>query len=358
MRFIHTASWHLGMSFSHVADKAEALRQARVDAVKQVVALAEQEKVDFVLAAGDLFDDNRISKQAVEQMSAAIAKCPVPVYLLPGCRDPLTGESPYLRYADLFRPPAFVLSGATPISLPNESGRLLPLPRKSRQPGEKCTNWNAEDVEDYQGLRIGIANGSEEQIEDLLGSSEFLESDFDYVALGHTISTNKVEERVWYSGSPEPTDFNQPDAGKVLLVEIAERSKSPVVREIPVYRFVWTELDADLHDQSDVDQLIDDLDEMADAQVLLRARVEGKLPAELLDRVQQISGERFFHFQMDLDVTVATDQWNYRHALLKEMVAQLTEKTAAGGEEARVARHAISMLSKFVAQAGFGGEEV
>ncbi len=359
MKFIHTGNWHLGMPFTHVQDKADSLRQARVDAVKQVIALAEKERVDFVLAAGDLFDDNRISAATVEPLAAAVSRCNVPLYLLPGCRDPLTQDSPYVRCQNLFTGSAMVMRTSEPVTLPH-GGTLFPCPARTRADSKDPTAWIPPRTS-IDGIRIGLANGSlsSDVIKEFpIDPKSSTLRELDYLALGHSHGVRQLDDRSWYCGTPESTDFEQPDAGKVLLVEIAAPQENPKVREIPLYRYVWCEMDSEVNSDDDVNQLIDDIDEMSDPQMLLRVRVTGTLTQPLLERIERISGERFFHFKMELEVAVTDGTLEYRHPLLRQMADVLTAKTASGGEDAAIARRAMSKLSTFVKQAGFQQEEV
>jgi DNA repair exonuclease SbcCD nuclease subunit len=51
--FLHTADWQIGMKASRVADAAENVRKARIDAAQQLIRMASQLQVDFVLIAGE-----------------------------------------------------------------------------------------------------------------------------------------------------------------------------------------------------------------------------------------------------------------------------------------------------------------
>src|SRR5437773_4309646 len=52
MRILHTADWHLGDRMGRI-DRTDDLRRA----VERVAAYCEQEKVDLLLVAGDLFSE-------------------------------------------------------------------------------------------------------------------------------------------------------------------------------------------------------------------------------------------------------------------------------------------------------------
>ncbi|MDG4869686.1 metallophosphoesterase, partial [Guyparkeria sp. 1SP6A2] len=92
-----------------------ALRQARIDAVKSVVGLARSHAVDFILIAGDTFEDNRIDHRYIREVSDVLRGSPVPVYIRPGNHDPLTQDSPFVLHESLFAPPVTVLRRAEPL---------------------------------------------------------------------------------------------------------------------------------------------------------------------------------------------------------------------------------------------------
>jgi len=90
VRFLHTADWQIGMKASHTGEKAKAVRQKRFDAAGRIVELAKQKGVDFVLLAGDTFEDHNVGDVAVKRTVDILNRFdPVPVYVLPGNHDPM-----------------------------------------------------------------------------------------------------------------------------------------------------------------------------------------------------------------------------------------------------------------------------
>ena len=55
---LHTADLHIGLRFRHIQnDKArDRLVQERMDALKNMVLMANERRTDFFVIAGDLFD--------------------------------------------------------------------------------------------------------------------------------------------------------------------------------------------------------------------------------------------------------------------------------------------------------------
>src|ERR1700759_2111908 len=114
MRFIHTADWQLGMTRHFLnADAQPRYSAARRDAITALGELAAQERAEFVVVAGDVFEDNQLDPAVVSQSLEAMRSVGAPVFLLPGNHDPLHASSTYTSALFLAERPANVpvLSG-------------------------------------------------------------------------------------------------------------------------------------------------------------------------------------------------------------------------------------------------------
>ncbi|MHB2019827.1 MAG: metallophosphoesterase family protein, partial [Candidatus Xenobia bacterium] len=211
---------------------------------------------------------------------------------------------------------------------------------------------------DGEGIRIGIAHGSIGTPDCYPIANKAAPLDLDYLALGHWHGMKQIDERTWYSGTPEPTAFGEQNSGNALLVEVDAPRAVPRVRQVALAHFKWHSIDRELHDEEDVQQMLTEVDALADARRLLWLRLHGRLPQTLVDQCERISGERFFHLRLEVEVAVANGLQEYRHPLLREMSQVLAARTAAEGEDAAAARRALSRLARFVEQAGFTKEGV
>ena len=61
MKFLHTADWHLGKRLDHISRLEE-----QQEVLEEICEIAEQEQVNLVLIAGDLFDHANPSIEAIE----------------------------------------------------------------------------------------------------------------------------------------------------------------------------------------------------------------------------------------------------------------------------------------------------
>lgn len=113
-RFIHAADLHLDSPFRGLAKAPEGIRDALTDstfaAVRQLTETAIREKVDFIVLAGDLFDESDRSLRAQLMLVREWEKLDqheIAVFVIHGNHDPLNGAR-----ADLKLPPNVYIFGA------------------------------------------------------------------------------------------------------------------------------------------------------------------------------------------------------------------------------------------------------
>lgn len=95
--FIHAADLHLGAPFKGLRASsplwADVLLSAIPDAYRRIVDTAVEKRVDFVVIAGDIFDDSRPSYADFSlfvQGSRKLQEADIPVYFVTGNHDPFT----------------------------------------------------------------------------------------------------------------------------------------------------------------------------------------------------------------------------------------------------------------------------
>ncbi|MFN9971518.1 MAG: exonuclease SbcCD subunit D, partial [Phycisphaerae bacterium] len=98
VRFLHTADWQIGrMPSQFDPDDASALSDARFAAVERLARLAQAQRVEAVLVAGDVFDSQTVSAKTIRRLFNAMAAYGGPWLLLPGNHDAALGESVWTR---------------------------------------------------------------------------------------------------------------------------------------------------------------------------------------------------------------------------------------------------------------------
>jgi DNA repair exonuclease SbcCD nuclease subunit len=274
VRFLHTADWQLGMTRHFLAGDAQPrYSAARRDAVAGLGALAAEVGAEFVVVAGDVFEHNQLAPQVIGQSLEAMRAIGIPVYLLPGNHDPLDASSVYTSALFTAEHPENVIvldrAGAHQVRPGLE---IVAAPWRSKAPTTDLVAEVLEGLDAGPVTRVLVAHGGVDvldpdrdkpslirlaQLEEVLARGAV-----HYVALGDRHSLTQVGDsgRVWYSGSPEVTNFDDVESnpGHVLVVDIDESDPQAAVsvtpRHVGHWRFVT------LHRQVDNDRDIADLD--------------------------------------------------------------------------------------------------
>ncbi len=258
MRFLHSADWQLGMTRHFLNGEAQPrYSAARRDAVAAIGAVAAETGAEFVVVAGDVFEHNQLDPRVISQSLEAMRAIGVPVYLLPGNHDPLDASSVYTS-------PLFLAECPENVVVLDRAGvhdvrpglQVVAAPWRSKRPttdlaAEVLAGLPADGV-----TRILVAHGGVDILEPdrdkpwLIRLSALEDAlsrgAVHYVALGdkHSRMSIGTSGRVWYSGSPEVTNFEdiEPDPGHVLVVDIDEAGDVHPVRvagrRIGRWRFV------------------------------------------------------------------------------------------------------------------------
>jgi hypothetical protein len=108
-----------------------------------------------------------------------------------------------------------------------------------------------------------------------------------YVALGDRHSTTEVGAtgRIWYSGAPEPTAYDEIDPGNVLIVDLSPDSVSVERHRVGTWRFVRQ--DFDVTGTEDCQKVEHFLEEISDkARTIVKLSLVGQLSLADMDRLE------------------------------------------------------------------------
>ncbi|KKC02088.1 metallophosphoesterase family protein [Mycobacterium nebraskense] len=274
MRFLHTADWQLGMTRHFLAGDAQPrYSAARRDAVAGLGALAAEVGAEFVVVSGDVFEHNQLPPQVVGQSLEAMRAIGIPVYLLPGNHDPLDASSVYT--SALFtaeRPDNVVVLDRAGVHHVRPGLEIVAAPWRSKAPTTDLVVEVLEGLAPEPVTRILVAHGGVDVLDPDRDKPSLIRlaalenalstGTVHYVALGDKHSRTDVggSGRVWYSGAPEVTNFDdvESDPGHVLIVEIDETDPRRAVtvesRHVGRWRFVT------MHRHVDTRRDIADLD--------------------------------------------------------------------------------------------------
>lgn len=293
--FLHTADWQIGGQFGQF-DAAEAthLGEARFETVRTIAALAAERRVDAVLVAGDVFDQQTVTDTVIRRLFGMLAAFAGPWYFIPGNHDAATTESVWTRAHRLNCVPENAHLILTPGVINNDALRLslLCAPLTQRNTFGDTTDFfdHAESPDGY--FRVGLAHGSVQGIlpesadsANPIAPTRAVTAKLDYLALGDWHGTLEAGERTWYAGTHEQDRFRANDPGNVLEVRIDAPAGSVEVQPLRVGRYAWQRWAEVISVPSDVDVLKARLAKLGDNDVL-RVEVTGSVDLACAEAVR------------------------------------------------------------------------
>lgn len=302
MKLIHSSDLLIGACFAQAYDKADDLRSARLGVLTQLFERVKREKAQILLLAGNTLADNRVAQRDLKQLSGELKNSPVPVLLLPGLTDPLTADSPYRRYPELFSSPIHILQ--EPFTL--EGVTFHPCPVRSRR---QRPVWQAPSRLSPDEILVGVACTSE----------PVDPGELDYLALGGRAVEERGERFAW-SGAPEALDYGQ-GRGSALLVTLTGGA-GPQLKSLEMGSYRWYDNELQL---KSIDRLRDELEGIKNPTVVLqRLTVRGALSLPELRDVHELLQDwesRMFHLRVEDQIVLLPDQEEYfREHLVRQLV--------------------------------------
>ena len=308
VKFIHTSDWQIGKVFRFVDSATMGLLQeARLRVISRLGELAGEHGVAHVLVAGDVYDMEALTPRSLNQPLERMRGFPgVRWHLLPGNHDP---HRPNGLWDQLLRRglPENVCAYVAPEpEIYQESGLvILPAPLFHHRTLEDLTAY-MDDADMPEGLiRIGLAHGTvrgfgsdDRDVPNFIAPDRPRLAGLSYLALGDWHGQKQINNRCWYSGTPETDAFDVMGGGQALVVEIEGPDAIPEVTSVPTGHYTWVRLSEQIGSHADIDHLAGKLRATADEldRVLVHLTMEGALSLE---------GRRYFQEQIVEGVSAA-----------------------------------------------------
>jgi DNA repair exonuclease SbcCD nuclease subunit len=268
MRFLHAADIHLDSPLrgleAYPGAPAERLRIATRQAFDRVVQIAMEERVDFLIIAGDLFDtevkDFHAALAAAEQLRK-LDRAKIPVYLILGnhdSREEMTRHVPWPENVTLFdhKRPQTARHPTLPVALHGMSypqrevtENLVP---SYPAPVAGCFNIGL--------LHTNAGGNSRHAAYAPCSVEELVAKGYDYWALGHVHDYEILHRQpyVVYSGNTQGRHAREVGRKGCLLVTVDERSHDVQSVELRETDFVrWFRETMALQPDDDEDALLD-----------------------------------------------------------------------------------------------------
>ncbi|MFP4697838.1 MAG: exonuclease SbcCD subunit D [Eubacteriales bacterium] len=254
MKFIHIADVHIGTHFSKSSfgSFAAQRRSELKETFYRLLDFIEQNKIDLLLIAGDLFEEKSVTIGEIKEISYKLSKIiDTKIIIVAGNHDPLISNSIY-NWVDWSDNVYIMDKGSNIIEIAELNTCIYGHSWDSKMIQEPLVDKIKIINEDK--INIILAHGEIGQKSNYLPISKksLLEKDVDYVALGHIHKHEFIAPNIAYSGSLEPLDFSEEGSHGFVYGEVEDGKKE--FKFIPFscrkFNILSMEIDEDVNNES------------------------------------------------------------------------------------------------------------
>ena len=313
-KIIHTADIHLDSPFSLLdVQKAQMRKNELRETFSAIVKLAESEKADIMIIAGDLFDSGFVTKETTELLVSLFSSVPACRFVItPGNHDYIWGHSPYRK--ENFPANVYIFDNEqlSCFSFPEINvdvyGYAFTSDSYPENPLEKKIQ--------LQWSRINILAAHA----DVGGKSKYahipvadiMKSGFDYIALGHIHAGGKVQTAgntyYAYSGCPEGRSFDECGMKSVIVAEFSKNAMQLAAnfRNHRTCKRRYEKINVDITGVSSQEALFECVKHAVEKEglgsdVLLRVRLTGSISPETTLYPKKLQAASFGLFYLEVE---------------------------------------------------------
>lgn len=264
MKFVHIADIHFDMPFT-VLNKSGFAEKRRLDQRKvfeKVINYIQENNVDFLFIAGDLYENEYVRKSTIEYIDNCFKKIPnTKIFITPGNHDPYLKNSYYNQYK--WNENVKIFTDLEKVSIENIN--LY---------GYGFTSFYSKKISipnDLESSKINILlmhadlNGTSKEFGEYnpILESELKNSDFDYIALGHIHKSNiKENKKIVYPGSLISGGFDELGRHGMVVGEIDLENKKIQTEFIPLDNKEFIELEFAIDNINSKEELIENINKL------------------------------------------------------------------------------------------------
>src|SRR3990167_9185905 len=275
MRFIHTSDLQIGKVFGFFEpETANILQDARQAVVRTLAEAAVRSNASAILIAGDIYEKQQVSQQTLARPIETMRAFPNVIWhLMPGNHDHVREHGLWDRIARMNLPPNVrIHSNPGAVQIADDDNTpvfLLPSPLRHISSPDDLSSYMDKEETPESAIRIGRAHGSiqgfgsEGEASNYVAPTRAEDAGLAYLAMGDWHRQIRINDRVWYSGTPEPDQFKLPpnsvgslcNGGAALLVEVSSARMVPSVVRVETGRYRWHQIEKTLAEDTQVELL-------------------------------------------------------------------------------------------------------
>ncbi len=346
-KFLHAADIHLDSPLrgldKYEGASVDALRGATRRAFTNLVNLAIQERVDFVILAGDIYDgdwrDYNTGLFFVNELRR-LDKAGIPVVLLSGNHDAESRITGHLTLPENTRPHLFPTAKSDTVRFDHLRVALHGQGYANQAETRNIASKYPSPIPGY--FNIGVLHTALEGREGHkpyapCTFAELVAFGYDYWALGHVHKRESVngsaQIRVEYPGNIQGRDVGETGPKGCLLVKVDGRNVArPEFRALDVFR--WEEVAVDAINSTTLDDAIEAaVKEVADASAQADGRTLAvRVKVSCNESIHRHITENMERFRFDLAAQVGSDVWIEK--IRPKLVVERQREDSNGGGDA------------------------
>lgn len=371
IRYIHAADMHLDRPFAGLptreAEKLKDLRSAPNQALRRIIHLCEAERPDFLVIAGDAYDQEEMSvssQLALRDACEKLNSLHIPVFIVHGNHDPLSSRLRHINWPDnvtIFGKNCM----AAPVIRDGEIIAFVHGISHAKCPEPENLALRFKRLPDFDGFQLGLLHcavnaGKDQEAYAPAHLEDLLKSGLDAWALGHVHSFQTLSESpfIAYSGSIQGLHINENGLRGCLSVRAAKsggvwETSAELRNTAPL---VWESISVNIDNVDKIDEVENRILEALETHIanlppgvnasITRISLEGKTPLNaalrlnstvnaLLDRLASLEERQPALYVKDIQINTRPTQnkeISQRQDLLGE-IGRLCEKLADSPQE-------------------------
>lgn len=305
VRYVHAADLHLDAPFAGLSQNgapglAQALKDASFQALENLATLCETERPDFLLLAGDIYNQEERSIRAqlrVRDLCVRLQKLGIRVFICHGNHDPLSSSLASISWPDnvtIFGPePTFASVSKNGETLALVHGVSHADGRESRNLAQMIQRDPTQDCFQIGLLHCNVDGAVASDRYAPCSLADLRDAGLDAWALGHAHERRELSEApfIAYSGAIQGLRANETGPKGCYLVDYRYSGSQwqCEARFVALAPILWQKADVDISDIAAINDLVESLaqtmQEAADAAqnrkgVILSLRLTGRAPLD------------------------------------------------------------------------------
>ncbi len=247
VKILHCADLHLGSSYSNLSpEKRDIRKYETMESFNAIIDLCIKEKIDILLAAGDIFDTPNPLRDVVKDVLNGLSRLEkTRVFIAPGNHDPYT--SVYSEYE--FPANVHIFKDPECVTVESVGARVYGAGFADRFQRESLMKGLRADSGEYINLCVmhGDLNVSSSEYNPI-SAEDIKNSGFNYTALGHIHMYSGIKREgaavYAYSGTNEGHGFDETGGKGVIIGEVTKAGAN--LRFLPMNKRKYFNLSIDV----------------------------------------------------------------------------------------------------------------